>query len=34
MSVLQREHWTGEPAFLGNAWTMTKRQHVAVRTNP
>jgi hypothetical protein len=30
MSVLQREHWTGEPAFLGNAWTMKKRQHVAV----
>ena len=28
MSTLQREHWTG-PAFLDNAWMMTKRRHVA-----
>ena len=29
MNVMQREHWTGEPAFLGNAWSMKKRKHVA-----
>jgi hypothetical protein len=29
VTVLQREHWTREPAFLGNAWTKKKRQHIA-----
>lgn len=29
MGVLQRQYWIGEPAFLGNAWTMTKGGRIA-----
>jgi hypothetical protein len=29
MQILQRENWVGEPAFLGNAWAMTKRERTA-----
>lgn len=29
MDVQQREQWNGEPAFLGNAWVMTKGTRIA-----
>ena len=29
MTIPQREHWVGEPVFLGDAWRLNKKQHVA-----
>lgn len=29
MQVQQREHWSGGPAFLGNAWMLTKAGRTA-----